>query len=105
MDVDIFDEESNSLNDEKGELVCKTPFPSKPLYFWNDPGNKKYSKAYFEKYDNVWHHGDYCKKTSNNGYIIYGRSDATLNSGGVRIGTSELYGVVENIKGINESFN
>ncbi|SVA48540.1 uncharacterized protein METZ01_LOCUS101394, partial [marine metagenome] len=80
MDVDIYDENSNSLIGEKGELVCKTTFPSKPLYFWNDPDNKKYSKAYFEKYPNVWHHGDYCKKTSNNGYIIYGRSDATLNS-------------------------
>ena len=102
MDVDIYDENSNSLIGEKGELVCKTPFPSKPLYFWNDPDNKKYSKAYFEKYPNVWHHGDYCKKTSNNGYIIYGRSDATLNSRGVRIGTAELYRVVENIDEINE---
>ena len=72
MDVDIYDKNSKSLIDKKGELVCKTPFPSKPLYFWNDPGNKKYLKAYFEKYPNVWHHGDYCKKTSNNGYIIYG---------------------------------
>jgi len=102
MDVDIYDENSNSLTEKKGELVCKTTFPSKPLYFWNDPNNKKYLKAYFEKYQNVWHHGDYCKKTKNNGYIIYGRSDSTLNSGGVRIGTAEIYRVVENIKEINE---
>ncbi|MFL2543999.1 MAG: acetoacetate--CoA ligase, partial [Alphaproteobacteria bacterium] len=102
MDVDIFDEKGNSIKKKKGELVCKTPFPSKPIYFWNDKGNKKYLDAYFKKYKNVWHHGDFCEKTKNNGYIIYGRSDATLNAGGVRFGTAELYRVVENIDNIIE---
>ncbi|MDC0058024.1 acetoacetate--CoA ligase [Pelagibacteraceae bacterium] len=102
MDVDIFDEDGNSINQKKGELVCKSPFPSKPIYFWNDKNNKKYLKAYFNKYKNIWHHGDYCEKTINNGYIIYGRSDATLNAGGIRIGTAELYRVVENIENISE---
>ena len=102
MDVDIFNNNGKSLVDKKGELVCKSTFPSKPLYFWNDKDNKNYIKSYFSKYKNIWHHGDYAKKTINNGYIIYGRSDTTLNSGGVRIGTSELYRVIENIKNINE---
>ena len=103
MDVDIFDEKGNSLDNEKGELVCKSSFPSKPLYFWNDINFKKYKKTYFSKYENIWYHGDYCKKTINGGYIIYGRSDATLNSGGIRIGTAELYRVIENMKEISES--
>ena len=103
MEVDVFDEAGNSLVDEKGELVCKSSFPSKPLYFWNDINFKKYKKAYFANFKNIWFHGDYCKKTINNGYIIYGRSDATLNSGGVRIGTAELYRVIENLKEISES--
>jgi len=102
MDVDIFNDKGNSIIKEKGELVCKSPFPSKPLYFWNDKRNINYKKAYFAKYNNIWHHGDYCEKTINNGYIIYGRSDATLNSGGIRIGTAEIYRVVENIKYIEE---
>lgn len=102
MDVDIFDQDGNSLKEQKGELVCKTPFPSKPIYFWKDKNNKKYLNAYFQKYENIWHHGDYCEKTINDGYIIYGRSDATLNAGGVRIGTSEIYRVVENIDKITE---
>ncbi len=102
MDVDIFDKEGNSLEQKKGELVCKTPFPSKPIYFWNDKNNTKYLNAYFQKYENIWHHGDYCEKTNNHGYIIYGRSDATLNAGGVRFGTSEIYRVVENINNILE---
>jgi len=102
MDVDVFDEEGNSLIKTKGELVCKTPFPSKPIYFWKDVGNKKYLEAYFSKYKNIWHHGDYAEITENNGFIIHGRSDATLNSGGVRIGTAELYRVVENIEEIQE---
>ena len=103
MDVDIYDEVGNSINQIKGELVCKTPFPSKPIYFWNDEGNIKYLEAYFKKYKNIWHHGDYCEKTKNKGFIIYGRSDATLNAGGVRFGTAELYRVVENINNITES--
>ena len=102
MDIDVFNDEGNSIKLIKGELVCKTPFPSKPIFFWNDKNNTKYLDAYFNKFENVWHHGDYCEKTENNGYIIYGRSDATLNSGGVRFGTSELYRVVENIDNINE---
>jgi len=102
MDIDIFDENGNSIKEKKGELVCKTPFPSKPIYFFNDKNNKKYFNAYFSKYQNIWHHGDYAATTAKNGYIIYGRSDSTLNSGGVRIGTSELYRVVENIENIKE---
>jgi len=102
MDVDIFDEYGNSLDQKKGELVCKSPFPSKPIYFFKDNNNKKYISAYFSKYKNIWHHGDYAILTEKKGFIIYGRSDATLNSGGVRIGTSELYRVVENIKNIQE---
>ena len=103
MDVDIYDEDGNSIEQKKGELVCKTPFPSKPIYFWNDKNNIKYLEAYFKKYKNIWHHGDYCERTKNEGYIIYGRSDATLNAGGVRFGTAELYRVVENIDKITES--
>ena len=102
MDIDVFNDKGNSIKLIKGELVCKTPFPSKPIFFWNDENNTKYLDAYFNKFENIWHHGDYCEKTENNGYIIYGRSDATLNSGGVRFGTSELYRVVENIDNINE---
>jgi acetoacetyl-CoA synthetase len=103
MDVDIYDKKGNSIDQKKGELVCKTPFPSKPIYFWNDKNNIKYLEAYFRRYKNIWHHGDYCEKTKNKGYIIYGRSDATLNAGGVRFGTAELYRVVENIDNIIES--
>ena len=103
MEVDVFDELGNSLVDKKGELVCKSSFPSKPLYFWNDINFKKYKEAYFANFKNIWCHGDYCKKTKNNGFIIYGRSDATLNSGGVRIGTAELYRVIENMNEISES--
>jgi len=102
MDVDVFDKYGNSIVEKKGELVCKSSFPSKPLFFWNDNDNKKYIKAYFNKYTNTWHHGDFCKKTSNNGFIIYGRSDSTLNSGGIRIGTAEIYRVVENLEEITE---
>ena len=102
MDIDIFDENGKSINNEKGELVCKSPFPSKPIYFWNDKNNKKYLETYFDKYKDIWHHGDYCEKTQNEGYVIYGRSDATLNAGGVRFGTAELYRVVENLNDIME---
>jgi len=103
MDVDIFDENSLPVKDIKGELVCKTPFPSMPIKFWNDVGDKKYKSAYFKKYKNVWHHGDYAKITKNGGFIIFGRSDATLNPGGVRLGTAEIYNVVEKFKEIQES--
>ena len=102
MDVDIFNDYGKPIKNKKGELVCKNPFPTMPLKFWNDKNNIKFKEAYFNRFKNTWHHGDYAKKTKNKGYIIFGRSDATLNASGVRIGTSELYGVVENIKGINE---
>ena len=103
MDVDIFDERGFSIKNTKGELVCKKPFPSMPVKFWNDDGDKKYKSAYFEKYKNVWHHGDFAKITDNGGFIIFGRSDTTLNPGGVRLGTAEIYSVVEKFKEIQES--
>ena len=103
MDVDIFDEKGNSIKNKKGELVCKKPFPSMPVKFWNDDKDKKYKAAYFEKYKNVWHHGDFAKITNNGGFIIFGRSDTTLNPGGVRLGTAEIYNVVEEFAEIQES--
>jgi len=103
MDVDIFNEKGFSIKNRKGELVCKKPFPSMPVKFWNDDGDKKYKSAYFEKYKNVWHHGDFAKTTVNGGFIILGRSDATLNPGGVRLGTAEIYSVVEKFDEIQES--
>ena len=103
MDVDIFDEKGLPIKNKKGELVCKKPFPSMPVKFWNDEGDKKYNSAYFERYKNVWHHGDFAKITNNGGFIIYGRSDTTLNPGGVRIGTAEIYSVVEEFEEIKES--
>ncbi len=103
MDVDIFDENGSSINNAKGELVCKTPFPSMPVKFWNDEGDKKYKSAYFEKYNNIWHHGDFAKITNNGGFVIFGRSDTTLNPGGVRLGTAEIYNVVEKFNEIQES--
>jgi acetoacetyl-CoA synthetase len=105
MDVDIFDETGNSQKNKKGELVCKKPFPSMPIKFWNDDEDKKYKSAYFEKYDNIWHHGDFAKITQNGGFIIYGRSDTTLNPGGVRLGTAEIYNVVEKFDEIKESIS
>ena len=95
MKVEAFDEKGKSVINQKGELVCTKPFPSQPIGFWDDPNNAKYKGAYFETYENVWHHGDYIEITSNGGVIIYGRSDATLNPGGVRIGTAEIYRQVE----------
>ena len=103
MDVDIFNEKGKSILNKKGELVCKNSFPSMPKKFWNDEKNLKYKKAYFNRYRNVWHHGDYAEKKKNGSYIIYGRSDATLNPGGVRLGTSEIYSVVERFKEIKEA--
>ena len=103
MDVDCFDEYGKSLTGEKGELVCKTAFPSMPVYFWNDPDGKKYHKAYFGMYDNIWHHGDYILISEHGGVTMYGRSDATLNPGGVRIGTAEIYSVVENMEEVADS--
>jgi len=103
MDVDVFSERGESILNQKGELVCKSPFPSMPNKFWNDPGGKKYQSAYFLKYKNIWYHGDYAERKKNGGYIIYGRSDATLNPGGVRLGTAEIYSVIENFKEVKES--
>ena len=87
IEVDIFNEEGKSVKDI-GELVVKKPFPSMPIKFWGDEDGKKYHNAYFQKFKNIWHHGDYIEATKNNGFIIRGRSDATLNPGGVRIGTA-----------------
>ncbi len=101
--VDVFDESGNSVAGKKGELVCTKPFPSMPLGLWNDKGGERYHAAYFAKYPNVWCHGDWCELTERGGMIIYGRSDATLNPGGVRIGTAEIYRVVESIDEVEES--
>ncbi len=103
MDVDVFNEKGLSIKNTKGELVCKKPFPSMPVKFWNDDGDKKYKSAYFEKYRNVWHHGDFAKITTNGGFVIFGRSDTTLNPGGVRIGTAEIYNIVDKFEEIQES--
>ncbi len=103
MDVDIFSNKKKSLKNKKGELVCKNSFPSMPKKFWNDKKDMKYKKAYFTKFRGVWHHGDYAEKKNSGGYVIYGRSDATLNPGGVRLGTSEIYSVVEKLKEVKES--
>ena len=102
MAIDVFDDGGNSVRGEKGELVCTKPFPSLPIGFWNDPGDKRYRAAYFEKFENVWNHGDWVELTEHGGYVIYGRSDATLNSGGVRIGTAEIYRQVEGLDEIVE---
>ena len=103
MNTDVFSERGKSLINQKGELVCKSPFPSMPKLFWNDKNNKKYKSAYFKKYKNVWHHGDFAERKSNGGYVIYGRSDATLNPGGARLGTAEIYSVVDKFKEVKES--
>jgi acetoacetyl-CoA synthetase len=103
IDIDVFTDEGKSTSDgEKGELVVKHPFPSMPIKFWDDDDGKKYHKAYFSRFKNIWHHGDFIERTLNNGFIMRGRSDATLNPGGVRIGTSEIYQQVENIDFITE---
>ena len=102
MDVHVYNDNGLSVKNEKGELVCTQSFPTMPLYFWDDKNNKKYHDAYFYKYKNVWCHGDYIVKTENNGFIIFGRSDATLNPGGVRIGTAEIYRQVEQIEEVIE---
>ena len=103
MKVEVYDVKGKGVSNEKGELVCTAPAPSMPIYFWKDPDNKKYRSAYFERFPNVWHHGDYAELTENEGMIIYGRSDATLNPGGVRIGTAEIYRVMEGLPEIQDS--
>ncbi len=101
--VEVFDENGNPVRQQKGELVCLEPFPSMPLSFWNDQDGARYRAAYFERYPGVWWHGDYAEITSHDGVIIYGRSDATLNPGGVRIGTAEIYRQVERLDEVIES--
>ncbi len=103
MAVEVWNDEGKPVRGEKGELVCVRPFPSMPIGFWNDPDGAKYRAAYFEKYPNVWCHGDYVELTGHDGMIIYGRSDATLNPGGVRIGTAEIYRQVEKLPEVVES--
>ncbi|QTQ37737.1 acetoacetate--CoA ligase [Aromatoleum petrolei] len=103
MAVEVWDDEGRPVAGEKGELVCTKPFPCMPIGFWNDPDGAKYRAAYFERFDNVWCHGDFCEITVHGGLVIHGRSDATLNPGGVRIGTAEIYRQVERLPEILES--
>jgi len=103
LDIDVFNDNGKSLRGIKGELVCKNPFPSMPLKFWNDKNDNKFKNAYFNKYSNIWHHGDYAEIKQNGGFVIHGRSDTTLNPGGVRLGTAEIYSEVEKFKEIKES--
>jgi len=103
MKVDVFDEDAHPVRGEKGELVCTMPFPSMPVGFWQDPGGRRYHDAYFNRYPGVWWHGDYVELTEHDGVVIHGRSDATLNPGGVRIGTAEIYRQVERLDEVVES--
>jgi acetoacetyl-CoA synthetase len=103
MDVAIYNDKGQSITREKGELVCQSPFPSMPIYFWNDADGEKYKKAYFSQFENIWAHGDYGEITEHAGMIIHGRSDAVLNPGGVRIGTAEIYRQVERISSVIDS--
>src|SRR3569623_519849 len=95
MAVDVFDEKGEPVRGAPGELVCTKPFPSMPVGFWNDADGSRYRAAYFEKFPGLWHHGDYCQITDKSGLVISGRSDATHHPGGVRIGTAEIYRVVD----------
>ncbi|MBB4953899.1 acetoacetyl-CoA synthetase [Agrobacterium vitis] len=101
--MDVWDDDGKPVRGEKGELVCTKAFPSMPVMFWNDPGNAKYKAAYFERFDNIWCHGDFAEWTEHGGLIIHGRSDATLNPGGVRIGTAEIYNQVEQLDEVSEA--
>jgi acetoacetyl-CoA synthetase len=103
MAMDVFNERGQSVRGEKGELVCTRPFPSMPMMFWNDADGSKYHNAYFARFDNVWCHGDFAEITHHDGLIIHGRSDATLNPGGVRIGTAEIYAQVEQVPEVLEA--
>src|SRR6201981_4077598 len=103
MALKVFDDTGQPISGARGELVCAAPFPSMPLGFWNDPQGAKYRAAYFERFPGVWHHGDYAAITEHDGLIIYGRSDAVLNPGGVRIGTAEIYSAVESLPQITEA--
>ncbi|NLS02446.1 acetoacetate--CoA ligase [Rhizobium sp. P32RR-XVIII] len=101
--VDVWDDEGNPVRQQKGELVCTKAFPSMPVGFWNDPDGAKYKAAYFERFDNIWCHGDFAEWTEHDGLVIHGRSDATLNPGGVRIGTAEIYNQVEQMEEVAEA--
>jgi acetoacetyl-CoA synthetase len=103
MAVDVWSEDGKPIREEKGELVCVAPFPSMPVKFWNDPDGRKYHAAYFDRFPNIWCHGDFAEWTRHGGMIIHGRSDATLNPGGVRIGTAEIYAQVEQIPEVVEA--
>jgi acetoacetyl-CoA synthetase len=103
MAVDVWDDDGKPIRGEKGELVCAKAFPCMPVGFWNDPDGRKYRAAYFERFDNVWCHGDFAEWTEHGGIVIHGRSDATLNPGGVRIGTAEIYNQVEQMPEIAEA--
>ena len=103
MDVDAFDENGQSIRNQQGELVCKKPWPSMPIYFWDDPEGQKYHDAYFDFYPHIWRHGDFIEINDRGGVVIYGRSDATLNPGGVRIGTAEIYRQVEQMPEVEDS--
>lgn len=103
LKVEVFNSQGHPIKGEKGELVCTDPFPSMPIYFWNDENNEKYLNSYFSKFKGIWHHGDYVSLTENNGMIFHGRSDTVLNPGGVRIGTAEIYQQVEKFDAIEES--
>lgn len=103
MKVEVFDDDGRPVTQKQGELVCTAPFPSMPVAFWNDPDGAKYRAAYFERFPNTWRHGDWAEITEHGGVVIYGRSDATLNPGGVRIGTAEIYREVEQLPEIVES--
>jgi len=102
MKVEAFDENGRPVIGTQGELVCRAPFPSMPIYFWNDPDNTKYLSAYFDVYPNIWRHGDYIEVTERGGVVFFGRSDATLNPGGVRIGTAEIYRQVDQLEEIDD---
>ncbi|MDF1655254.1 MAG: acetoacetate--CoA ligase [Coxiellaceae bacterium] len=93
--VDVYNEQGEPVKQQKGELVCTKSFPAMPIYFWNDPNGERYHKAYFDRFNNIWAHGDYAEITEHDGVIIYGRSDATLNPSGVRVGTAEIYNQVD----------
>ncbi|MBV9066537.1 MAG: AMP-binding protein, partial [Methylobacteriaceae bacterium] len=101
--VEAYDASGRSVTDEVGELVITEPLPSMPLYFWNDPGGERYRASYFEAFPGVWRHGDWIKITSRGGAIIYGRSDATINRHGIRMGSSEIYRIVEDIPEVLDS--
>jgi acetoacetyl-CoA synthetase len=103
MAVDVFDDDARPIRGEPGELVCTAPFPSMPVAFWNDPDGRQYHAAYFEHFPGVWRHGDWVELTAHDGLVIHGRSDATLNPGGVRIGTAEIYRQVEQVPEVLES--